>query len=170
MDTEGDCPRGCHKYNKSVREIVQACSKHRVAALSLKDISVKQREKIKEYKETIENLRIGQHQHDEYVWKVSQENRDLEKEVNLLKKKLKEQIDNQNDSEEASEEENEETLSRREQLEEDVESGFQIVQSKVKEIEAINKDLKREKEEKTKLAELVIEFKKKKKSFCSLTK
>ena len=52
-----------------------------------------------------------------------------------------------NSSEEASEQENEDMLSKIEQLEEDMEIGYNIVQNKVKEIERINKDLKIEKEE-----------------------
>ena len=113
MEPVYECPRGCHKYSKPVSEIVQAASKHREAALSLKEICDKQKIKLKEYRVTIEDLKMAQQQHDEYTRKMSQENRALESEVILLKQKLKDQTKNHNSSEEASKEENEENLSRR---------------------------------------------------------
>ena len=157
MEKSNECPRGCHNYNKPVSEIVQAVAKHREAALSLKEIGEKQKKKIKEYRNTIENLKDEQQKNDEYTCKVSKENKELEKEVILLKKKLKEH----DSSDEASEEENEDMLSKIDQLEEDVEIGYKIVQSKVKELEMTNKELKQVKEEKNELSDLVMEFEKK---------
>ena len=46
MEPVYECPRGCHKYSKPVSEIVQAASKHREAALSLKEICDKQKIKL----------------------------------------------------------------------------------------------------------------------------
>ena len=48
MEPVYECPRGYHKYSKPVSEIVQAASKHREAALSLKEIGDKQKIKLKE--------------------------------------------------------------------------------------------------------------------------
>ena len=48
MDNAEKC--GCNLYNKSIEEVVKAASKHRDAAIALKDISNQQKTKITWYR------------------------------------------------------------------------------------------------------------------------
>ena len=55
METTEKC--SCKKYNKTTDEIVEACSKHRQAALMLKELGEKQKKKIDIFKLEIEQLK-----------------------------------------------------------------------------------------------------------------
>ena len=52
METIEKC--ACKKYNKTTDEIVEACSKHRQAALALKELGEKQKKKMYAFKQEIE--------------------------------------------------------------------------------------------------------------------
>ena len=56
MDKAFKCNNGCGQYSKTTDEIFEAATKHREAALVLKDLSETQKYKIQEYKQTIEKL------------------------------------------------------------------------------------------------------------------
>ena len=82
------------------------------------------------YKEEVEKLELYLKDHDKYTWEVTNENKELENEVNLLKHKLNSRIKDHNSRDEASEEENSDMKAKIEQLEEDVEIGYGMVQRK----------------------------------------
>ena len=73
---ENSC--NCHKYSKSIDAIFEAGSKHKKAALAVKEVGDEQKIKIKECRETIDKLKFAQYQVDEENLKMSKENRELE--------------------------------------------------------------------------------------------
>ena len=102
MDKAFKCSNGCGKYSKTTDEIFEAATKHREAALVLKDLSEKQKYRIQEQKQTIEKLEC--------------KNEKLENEVKLSTKKLKLKIEEHNHSEDALENENKQLKERVEKL------------------------------------------------------
>ena len=70
---ENSC--NCHKYSKSMDDIFEAGSKHKKAALAVKEVADKQKIELKECRETTDNSKFAQCQIDEENWKMSQENR-----------------------------------------------------------------------------------------------
>ena len=48
----------CNNYNKSKEDLVKATSKHRDAAVSLKELCGKQKQKISEYREGIDTMEL----------------------------------------------------------------------------------------------------------------
>ena len=75
MDNHFECKNGCHKYSKTMDDVVQAMSKHRDAALAMKEINDKQKKKLCEYREVRMSM---QNQIDEL-----EHNLDLEREFTL---------------------------------------------------------------------------------------
>ena len=78
---------GCHKYNKSMDldHVVQALTKHRDAALSLRDINDKQKKKLCEYREDrismqtqIDELESDLDMEREFTTKVCEEKKEME--------------------------------------------------------------------------------------------
>ena len=89
---KNECENGCHRYNKSMDDVVKAAAKHRDAALALKDISDKQRAKLAEFREqrmSIQNLvdllDLDLEVEIDFTGKVCSEKKGLEIEVKALK-------------------------------------------------------------------------------------
>ena len=86
------CPSGDCK--KALEDLVNACSKHRKAAVDLKEISEAQKRKLKEYREfnvklyeDIDQLELDIKEKDDFANKLMKKRNDLEIEVkNLLEK------------------------------------------------------------------------------------
>ena len=99
MEQTDNCT--CKKYNKTTDEIVKACSKHRQAAMALKEIGEKQKKKIDVYKQEIEHMKLeasdGLKQNDD----LQKRNYELEKELVSLENKLKDKVNicNKNEDE-----------------------------------------------------------------------
>ena len=112
------CSNGCHKYSKSFDEVVQALSKHRDAAVTLKEINLVLKKKMSWYRD-----QLGQMQSQ--IDKLEQDN-DSEHElvIKLLNEK-KILVDKVN----ASKEEVEEMRILKEELEEEIEELTQNQQT-----------------------------------------
>ena len=89
MDNAVKCSKGCHKYNKTTDEIVEAATKHKEAALALKEIGEKQKKKIKIYKQQIESLELEARDHENLNDKIKRKNHVLETEIVALEKNLR---------------------------------------------------------------------------------
>ena len=95
-----------HKYNKTTDEIVAACSKHREAALKLKEQCEKQKKKIDSYKQQNEQLRLEVKEFEEESDEFKRKNNHLEKEVKELENKLKLKVREYNQNEDEYQVEN----------------------------------------------------------------
>ena len=81
------CSNGCDKYNKSIEEVIHATAKHRETAITLKDVCEKQKKKIKEYAEEIDNYENDLSEHEE---KIKQLEEDVEIGYGMNDRKRKE--------------------------------------------------------------------------------
>ena len=113
MDNTVRCGNG---YNKTTDEIVKAATKHREAALALKEVSEKQTIRISEYKDKIDKLESAKYEHGKYTLEVLSNYDSLESEITLLKKNLKLKTNGHNHSQDALEEENGKLKARVKQL------------------------------------------------------
>ena len=116
----------CRKYSKTIEEIFEAGSKHKKAALAVKEVADQQKVKIREFRDlttklqdTIENLELDLQTSDKRV-------KNLESAKKGMERKMV-------------------------QLQEDVDSGYSIVQNRGKELQRLNlniSELKKEVKEK----------------------
>ena len=109
-----DCT--CKKYNKTTDEIVEACNKHRKAAIALKDIGDKQKKKIDKCKEEIEKMKLEANESEKQNDEIKKRNNNLEMDVARLEKKLQEKVNVFNKSEDEFEAENEFLKNRLEKM------------------------------------------------------
>lgn len=65
MKSNGICENGCHKYNKSMDEVVQAGYKHRNNVLAVKEVAENLKKKIQKLKEENSKLFLEKKQHEE---------------------------------------------------------------------------------------------------------
>ena len=96
MDNHFECKNGCHKYSKTMDDVVQAMSKHRDAALAMKEINDKQKKKLCEYREVRMSMQnqIDELEHNldlerEFTLKVCEEKKELENRLNILTEDVK---------------------------------------------------------------------------------
>ena len=82
METTEKC--SCKKYNKTTDEIVEACSKHRQAALMLKELGEKQKKKIDIFKLEIEQLKFEASDKEKESDELKKRNCELVKQVKLF--------------------------------------------------------------------------------------
>ena len=65
MKSNGICENGCHKYNKSMDEVVQAGYKHRNNVLAVKEVAENLKKKIQKLKEENSKSFLEKKQHEE---------------------------------------------------------------------------------------------------------
>ena len=70
-----------HKYNKTTDEIVAAATKHRAAALALKEACEKQKKKADGYKQQIEKLEFEAKDDEREKDDLKRKNNDLAKDI-----------------------------------------------------------------------------------------
>ena len=100
MDKNAEkCSNGCNKYTKSMDEVLKATSKHRDAALALKEISTQQKKKISWYREQLIEMQsqIDKLEHDndtekEMVGQILNEKKILEEKVYVSNKEAERMV------------------------------------------------------------------------------
>ena len=149
MERLNQCSCGCHNYKQTMDEVVNAAEKHRKSALALKEVSEKQKVKINEFRERtirmqddIDNLELDLKESEEKFTNLSVRMKERDVENDLLTQKLITNAKEETAKEEAFQEENRETKERLEQLLEDVDIGYEMVQRRLSEIQTLNKTVK----------------------------